>query len=141
MPRHAIHQPLRVFMNGRPVGVLLKEPSGAITFGYHESWLEGESAIPVSLWLPLREDPFKGPVVAVFFENLLPDSEALRRRVSEKVGAEGTDAYSLLSRIGRDCVGALQFLPEDEAPEASGKNAVSQGTSCLLFDRCHGRPR
>ena len=95
-------------------------PSGAITFGYHESWLEGESAIPVSLSLPLREDPFKGPVVAAFFENLLPDSEALRRRVSEKVGAEGTDAYSLLSRIGRDCVGALQFLPEDEAPAASG---------------------
>ena len=121
MPRRAIHQPLRVFMNGRPVGVLLKEPSGAITFGYHESWLEGESAIPVSLSLPLREDPFKGPVVAAFFENLLPDSEALRRRVSEKVGAEGTDAYSLLSRIGRDCVGALQFLPEDEAPAASGK--------------------
>jgi serine/threonine-protein kinase HipA len=121
MPRRAIHQPLRVFMNGRPVGVLLKEPSGAITFGYHESWLEGENAIPVSLSLPLREDPFKGPVVAAFFENLLPDSEALRRRVSEKVGAEGTDAYSLLSRIGRDCVGALQFLPEDEAPAASGK--------------------
>ena len=121
MPRRAIHQPLRVFMNGRPVGVLLKEPSGAITFGYHESWLEGESAIPVSLSLPLREDPFKGPVVAAFFENLLPDSEALCRRVSEKVGAEGTDAYSLLSRIGRDCVGALQFLPEDEAPAASGK--------------------
>jgi serine/threonine-protein kinase HipA len=26
------------------------------------------------------------------------------------VGAEGSDAYSLLSAIGRDCVGALQFL-------------------------------
>ena len=58
MPRRAVHQPLRVLMNRRPVGVLLKEPSGAISFGYHESWLEGENAIPVSLSLPLREDPF-----------------------------------------------------------------------------------
>jgi serine/threonine-protein kinase HipA len=52
-------------------------------------------------------------VVAVF-ENLLPDSDVLRRRVAEKVGAEGIDAYSLLSQIGRDCVGALQFIPDDE---------------------------
>jgi serine/threonine-protein kinase HipA len=73
----------------------------------------------VSLSLPLREDAFKGPVVAAFFENLLPDSEPLRRRVSEKVGAEGIDAYSLLSCIGRDCVGALQFLPEDEHLQVS----------------------
>ena len=108
-------------MNGRPVGFLLKEPGGAIAFGYDESWLGAENAIPVSLSLPLREDLFKGPVVSAVFENLLPDSEALRRRVSEKVGAEGTDAYSLLSRIGRDCVGALQFLPEGEESAASGK--------------------
>lgn len=121
MPRRAAHQPLRVFMNGRPVGVLLKEPGGAIAFGYDESWLGAENAIPVSLSLPLREDLFKGLVVSAVFENLLPDSEALRRRVSEKVGAEGTDAYSLLSLIGRDCVGALQFLPEGEESAASGK--------------------
>jgi serine/threonine-protein kinase HipA len=40
------------------------------------------------------------------------------------MGAEGIDAYSLLSRIGRDCVGALQFLPEDEQLQA---NAEIQG--------------
>jgi serine/threonine-protein kinase HipA len=52
-------------------------------------------------------------VVAVF-ENLLPDSDRIRRRVAEKVGADGTDSFSLLSQIGRDCVGALQFIPDDE---------------------------
>ena len=34
-------------------------------------------------------------MVAVF-ENLLPDSDRLRQRVAEQVGASGTDAYSLL---------------------------------------------
>lgn len=48
------------------------------------------------------------------FENLLPDSDALCRRVAERVGAGGTDAYSLLAAIGRDCVGALQFLGEGD---------------------------
>jgi len=46
------------------------------------------------------------------FENLLPDSAALCRKIAERVGAEGTDAYSLLAAIGHDCVGALQFMAE-----------------------------
>ena len=44
---------------------------------------------------------------------MLPDSESLRRRVAERVGAEGADAYSLLAAIGRDCVGALQFIADE----------------------------
>jgi len=61
----------------------------------------------------LREDAWRGEPVAAVFENLLPDSIALRQRVAEKVGAAGYDAYSLLAAIGRDCVGALQFIADD----------------------------
>jgi serine/threonine-protein kinase HipA len=39
--------------------------------------------------------------------------------VAEKVGAAGTDAYSLLAVIGRDCVGALQFIAGDASPEGT----------------------
>ena len=114
MARKPKHEPLRVLLNNRLVGALLKEPSGAIEFRYARSWLDWEGKLPISMSLPLREDAYRGhPVVAVF-DNLLPDSSQLRQKVAEKVGAEGTDAYSLLSQIGRDCVGALQFLPGDE---------------------------
>ena len=59
-----------------------------------------------------------GAAVTAVFDNLLPDSDTLRRRVAEKVGAAGTDFYSLLAAIGRDCVGALQFMGLDEnAPD------------------------
>jgi serine/threonine-protein kinase HipA len=112
MPRKRQHTPLRVLLNNLPVGQLLKEPGGAIEFRYDASWLESEQAVPVSLSLPLREDAYKGEPVVAVFENLLPDSEKLRRRIAEKVGAAGTDSYSLLSEIGRDCVGALQFIPD-----------------------------
>lgn len=68
--------------------------------------------------LPLREDAYRGAAVTAVFDNLLPDSDTLRRRVAEKVGAAGTDFYSLLAAIGRDCVGALQFMGLDEnAPD------------------------
>jgi len=126
MPRKRQHTPLRVLLNNQVVGHLLKEPRGAISFRYHEEWLASDRAIPVSLSLPLREDAFKGERVVAVFENLLPDSEVLRRRVAEKVGAKGIDAYSLLAQIGRDCVGALQFIPEDkdavhETPDTNGE--------------------
>jgi serine/threonine-protein kinase HipA len=114
MPRKRQHIPLRVLLNNRPVGHLLKEPSGAVSFRYEESWLSANDAIPLSLSLPLREDAYRGERVVAVCENLLPDSETLRRRIAERIGAKGTDAYSLLSRIGRDCVGALQFVPDDD---------------------------
>ncbi len=113
MARKRQHTPLRVLMNNRLIGYFSKEAGGAVEFRYDESWLDWESAIPVSLSLPLREDAYRGAPVLAVFENLLPDSDALRRRVAGKVGAEGTDVYSLLAKIGRDCAGALQFLPED----------------------------
>ncbi len=78
--------------------------------------------MPVSLSLPLRETPYRGGPVSAVFENLLPDSDKLRRLVAEKVGARGVDAYSLLAKIGHDCVGALQFIAGDEdAPDTTGK--------------------
>lgn len=112
MARRRRHAPLFVYLNNRLVGHLAKEPSGAISFRYDGGWLGWDQTFPVSLSLPLREDPYRGELVAAVFENLLPDSESLRRRVAEKVGARGTDAYSLLAAIGRDCVGALQFIAD-----------------------------
>ncbi len=121
MARRRRHAPLRVYLNNRLIGHLLKEAGGAISFRYHEGWLDWDNAIPVSLSLPLRDDAYRGAPVAAVFENLLPDSEALRRRVAERVGAEGADAYSLLAAIGHDCVGALQFIAgDDEAIDATG---------------------
>ncbi|MCY4031242.1 MAG: type II toxin-antitoxin system HipA family toxin [Hyphomicrobiales bacterium] len=120
MPRHRQYAPLRVFLNNRLVGRLLKQPSGAIQFRYDVSWLEWKNNFPISLSLPLREKPAHGEIVIAVFENLLPDSTAMKRQVAEKVDALGTDAYSLLSAIGRDCVGALQFAPEDTEVNMGG---------------------
>src|ERR1700686_1479524 len=116
MARKRIHIPLDVFLNGRLVGRLTKEPGGAIDFVYHETWLAWENAMPVSLSLQLREDRYSGRAVSAVFDNLLPDSEDIRNRLAARVKAEGTDAYGLLTAVGRDCVGALQFLPEGTEP-------------------------
>ena len=120
MPRPTRSGALNVFLNARLVGQLRRGPSGAISFRYDTSWVEWGSAIPVSLSLPVREQAYAGEPVIAVFENLLPDNESLRRLVAARVHAEGTDAYSLLSAVGHDCVGALQFLPMDVEPAPAG---------------------
>ncbi len=120
MARQRTRIPLNVFLNGHRVGRLQRQASGAIDFAYDRDWLDWEHALPVSVSLPLREDRYIGhPVIAVF-DNLLPDSDQIRRRLAERVGAAGDDAYSLLAAVGRDCVGALQFLPDGEEPGSVG---------------------
>lgn len=116
MGRRRTYTPLDVFMNRRKVGQFFRDPDGAFAFRYDPEWLAWENTLPVSRSLPLRTQRYVGPPVIAVFDNLLPDNDDIRRRVAERVGADGTDAYSLLARIGRDCVGALQFLPEGEEP-------------------------
>ncbi len=117
MGRKRSYIPLNVFLNARLVGQLVREPSGGISFAYARDWLEWEHRMPVSLSLPLQENRYSGAPVMAVFDNLLPDSDVIRRRVAERVGAEGVDAFSLLSQIGRDCIGALQFLPDGQEPQ------------------------
>lgn len=120
MARKKTRIPLNVYLNARLVGRLRRETSGAIDFQYDESWLAWEDAFPVSLSLPLREDRFLGDPVIAVFDNLLPDNDEIRHRVAARSGADGIDAYNLLAAIGRDCVGALQFLPDGASPGKAG---------------------
>lgn len=120
MPRHRRYEPLNIFLNSRLVGQLRRAPSGATSFQYDASWLAWEHTMPISLSMPLQESAFSGLPVRAVFENLLPDNDELRRRIAARARAEGTDAYSLLSAIGRDCVGALQFLTPGCDPGPAG---------------------
>jgi len=123
MVRKSTRVPLHVYLNGRLVGRLQRETSGATHFQYDESWLIWDKTFPVSvsLSLPLREDRYVGDPVIAVFDNLLPDNADVRRRIAARTDADGTDPYSLLSAIGRDCVGALQFLPDGVDPGNAGE--------------------
>ncbi|MGR3824913.1 MAG: type II toxin-antitoxin system HipA family toxin [Salipiger marinus] len=141
MGRKRVYAPLDVYMNRRHVGQYLRAPDGAFAFTYAADWLAWENRLPISRALPLRPERYTGPPVIAVFENLLPDSDDIRRRVAERVGAEGLDAHSLLARIGRDCVGALQFLSEGESPgegrALTGTPLAEEQIAALLSDLHH----
>lgn len=138
MVRRQTHISLNVFLNGRLVGFLRRLSTGAIDFQYDASWLDWESALPISLSLPLRESRYVGAPVVAVLDNLLPDNEDIRRRLSARVKVEGHDPYSLLSVIGRDCAGALQFLPDGEEPgpvgQISGRPISDDDVARILED-------
>ena len=142
MPR-ARHEPLNVFLNSRLVGQLRRDVSGAISFKYDRSWLEWEFVMPVSLSLPLRAQTYSGAPVVAVFDNLLPDNDDLRRQIAARTHAEGTDAYSLLGAIGHDCVGALQFLPQNIEPGPAGSvqgDPLSNGEIASIIENLAAAP-
>jgi serine/threonine-protein kinase HipA len=73
---------------------------------------------PLSLSLPFTgEVALKGDRVRNFFDNLLPDSEAIRLRIATRFKTGSAEVFDLLQAIGRDCVGAVQLLGDDEEPK------------------------
>jgi len=104
-------------MNGERVGDW-RRPSGAgQEFVYAASWLASPASRPISLSLPVRPstEPYRTGV-ETFFDNLLPDSRRIRERIQRRFHTASVGAFDLLAEIGRDCVGALQLLPENQAP-------------------------
>src|SRR5215468_8346367 len=141
MARPRTYPPLSAYLNKRLAGHLSKQTTGAIEFRYDASWLTWSHTFPVSLSLPLREDRYVGSQVIAVFENLLPDNEDIRRRLAERVHAGGSDAYSLLAAIGRDCVGALQFLPAGEKPPTDSKVSGEPITATRIAQKLDGLGR
>ncbi len=109
---------LVVWMNGLRVGVWTQGGRGADTFQYEGDWTASPEARVLSLSLPFLPGnvPHRGEVVTSFFDNLLPDSDGIRRRLRSKFATDSTGAFDLLAAIGRDCIGAVQLLPESGVP-------------------------
>jgi serine/threonine-protein kinase HipA len=104
-------------MNGERVGEWQFSARSGHVFRYDSQWLVNSFRRPLSLSLPLGQgtQALTGPRVEYFFDNLLPDSADIRRRLSHKFGS-GTRTFELLEQIGRDCVGAVQLLPQGADP-------------------------
>jgi serine/threonine-protein kinase HipA len=110
-------------MNGERVGTWTLPARGAQTFTYAEAWLRSSQFRPLSLSLPagLGSSTLSGNAVESWFDNLLPDSEVIRRRAQSRFQAASTSAFDLLAAIGRDCAGAVQLLPPDQEPSGSDR--------------------
>lgn len=114
MARPSSKRSLDVWMNGRLVGDYTYSASTGVSFQYDKDWLD--SGFAVSRQLPLTDRVQRGNGAAAVFENLLPDNTDLRRIIAERTDARSARPHDLLSVLGRDCVGAMQFVPKGSDP-------------------------
>lgn len=104
-------------MNGELVGEWTALRTGTPVLRYAREWIESRHARALSLSLPITSDgEIRGQVVENYFENLLPDSIEIRRRMRTKFSARSMSTFDLLTAVGRDCVGAVQLLPPNAEP-------------------------
>ncbi len=118
MGRPSHSRVLSIWTNGQRVGAWTVNRGGEHSLQYDSQWMNSASGRPLSLSLPFTgEVALKGDRVRNFFDNLLPDSEAIRLRIATRFKTGSAEAFDLLQAIGRDCVGAVQLLGADEEPK------------------------
>jgi HipA-like protein len=100
-----------VRLDGRRVGVVEETAVGS-RFTYDPQWLALSGAIPVSLTLPLRREPYESRGLLPFFENLLPEGWLLELSTA-KLKIPKDDAFGLLLATCADCAGAVEVLADD----------------------------
>ncbi|MBU2871701.1 type II toxin-antitoxin system HipA family toxin [Colwellia sp. E2M01] len=109
---------LTIWMNAELVGYW-QIKSGIDELQYADEWLANPRGRPLSLSLPFTpgNQSIKGDKVTFYFDNLLPDSRDIRERLARRFSTESTRFFDLLVALGRDCVGAIQLLPNNEKPK------------------------
>jgi serine/threonine-protein kinase HipA len=99
----------RVKLSGKLVGVI-EESGGQTSFRYAQDWLERRDAVPISLTLPLRPQPYLWEGLHPFFENLLPEGWLLEV-ATKKLKISKDDPFGLLLATCADCIGAVEIEP------------------------------
>jgi serine/threonine-protein kinase HipA len=101
---------LVVFIDNTIVGDLWLDEKKTFCFQYDENWLQ-TAAIPLSLSIPLRKEPYLADEAHPFFANLLPEQK-IRQIVARNLGVSPQNDFGLLEKIGGDCAGAVSLYPD-----------------------------
>jgi len=82
------------------------------TFVYDKEYIKSENAKPISLTMPLRDEPFKSSFMFAFFDGLIPEGWLLD--IAEKNWKiNSRDRMGLLLAFCNDCIGAVSIIPEE----------------------------
>jgi serine/threonine-protein kinase HipA len=142
---------LDVYLHGKPIGGLFGAGHGAYSFAYTPATVEENEpgAAMLSNSLPVRGEPFGPDASRAYVEGLLPQGRR-RRAIADELGLDPADGYGLIAEIGRDCLGAVTFLPAGEPEDAHRQDSpawlgddeleeVVKAPPTAFFDRSNPR--
>jgi serine/threonine-protein kinase HipA len=86
-----------------------------LSFEYDAAWRNNANSFPLSLSMPLIARRHSDKVVRPFISGLLPDNAEVLRRWGQRFHVSPRNPFRLLTHVGEECAGAVQFLTEDRA--------------------------
>ncbi|NHM13515.1 HipA domain-containing protein [Xiamenia xianingshaonis] len=99
------------------VGVLETLPQREEQFSYARSFIDRFPDRPLSVRLPVRQEPFTARQSRPFFQNLLPEGAALAA-VAKALEVKRTSYTKILNALGNECIGAVVVMSEEDEPKA-----------------------
>jgi serine/threonine-protein kinase HipA len=104
---------LIVLLSDREVGRVRQDQRGRLKFIYNDEWREARGSYPLSLSMPLAASEHPHDVIESFIWGLLPENELVIERWAKKLQVSPRSAFALISHVGEDCAGAVQFVRPD----------------------------
>jgi serine/threonine-protein kinase HipA len=97
-----------IWLDALQVGQVDVAADGALSLRYAERWLQTAGAFPLSVTMPLSDEPYPSEAISPWLANLLPEEEQLQV-LTRSLGLDQTDVLAVLKEIGGDTAGALSF--------------------------------
>lgn len=111
---------LIAILYGHEIGRVLRDRRGRLGFVYAETWRAARGAYPLSLSMPLAAAMHGHRPVEAFLWGLLPDNETVLDRWVRRFQVSPRSPFALLSHVGEDCAGAVQFVRPDRLDVVTG---------------------
>jgi serine/threonine-protein kinase HipA len=111
---------LVTLLGGEEIGRVRNEARNRLTFVYDDDWRKAGIAYPLSLSMPLAAKEHGPSVVQAFLWGLLPDNERVLDRWAAKFQVSARNVFALISHVGEDCAGAVQFVTPDRLEAVRG---------------------
>ena len=99
-----------VYLRDKKAGFLERTESG-YRFTYYQEYLSVKNAQPVSLTLPVREEPYESESLFPFFLGLIPEGWLLDI-TSRTLKIDPENSFEILLATGGDCIGAVTVISE-----------------------------
>lgn len=106
----------KVYVQDIYAGQIAEDDNGYV-FSYDPGYLSQETAVPVSLTMPLTTAAYRSNVLFPFFDGLIPEGWLLEV-VERNWKLNANDRFGLMLVACKDCIGDVHIILEadDEMP-------------------------
>ena len=111
---------LVALLDEKEVGRVQKDARGGLRFFYDDRWRKAADAYPLSLSMPLGSKEYSRSIIEAFLWGLLPDNERVLARWGSKFQVSPRNVFALVSHVGQDCAGAVQFVTPERLDAIRG---------------------